>query len=185
MANLYIIAGPNGAGKTTAAMTVLPEILHVKEFVNADEIARGVSPLNPEGVAFEAGRIMLRRIDQLIKEQQNFAIETTLSTKSYLSLIREARGKGYLLTLIFLWLNDTGLARERVLKRVSEGGHNIPPDIIERRYSRGMKNLPLFIEQVNDWYVYDNSAGEYELVAKEINKERIIVNFGIWQKILK
>ncbi len=116
--NLYIIAGCNGAGKTTASFTVLPEILECKEFVNADEIAKGLSPFQPEKVAFEAGRIMLNRIDELIKKEENFAFETTLSTKTYKQKIQFAKQNGYNTTLLFFWLQNTELAKERVKIRV-------------------------------------------------------------------
>lgn len=106
MPNLYIIAGCNGAGKTTASYTVLPEILNCKEFVNADIIAAGISPFNVESVALEAGRIMLNRINELIKERVDFAFETTLSTRSYVSLVQKARGTGFNVILLFFWLNS-------------------------------------------------------------------------------
>jgi len=134
--NLYIIAGCNGAGKTTASFTILPEIINCKEFVNADEIAKGLSPFQPEKVAFESGRIMLNRIEELLKENQSFAFETTLSAKSYKNKIRNAKEKGYTVTLLFFWLQNVELAKERVKIRVSEGGHNIEPEVIERRYIR-------------------------------------------------
>ena len=139
--NLYIIAGCNGAGKTTASFTILPEILFCKEFVNADEIAKGLSPFQPEKVSFEAGRIMLNRINELLNDGENFAFETTLSTRSYKSKIVEAKAKGYTVTLLFFWLRSVDLAKERVRIRVSEGGHNIEAQIIGRRYKRGIKNL--------------------------------------------
>lgn len=126
---LYIIAGCNGAGKTTASFTILPDILECREFVNADEIAKGLSPFQPEKVAFEAGRIMLHRIDELIAAGETFAFETTLATKSYRTTIREAKEKGFYVTLLFFWLNDVDLAVERVKTRVREGGHNIPEDV--------------------------------------------------------
>lgn len=91
--NLIIIAGFNGAGKTTASFTILPEILGCKEFVNADEIAKGLSPFQPETVAFEAGRIMLNRLDELIEDGNDFAFETTLATKSYTGRIKKAKEK--------------------------------------------------------------------------------------------
>lgn len=94
--NLYIIGGCNGAGKATASYTVLPEILNCKEFVNADEIARGLSPFNPESVAIEAGRLMLQRIDYLLEKDTSFSIETTLSTKSYVNLVKRAHEKGFI-----------------------------------------------------------------------------------------
>jgi predicted ABC-type ATPase len=138
--NLYIIAGCNGAGKTTASYTVLPEILNCKEFINADEIARGLSPFQPEKVAIAAGRIMLQRIDELIKLKIDFAIETTLTTKSYTKMIEVARLNGYNIKLAYLWLNNVDLAIERVNARVKEGGHNIPEDVIRRRYKKGIFN---------------------------------------------
>ncbi|MBX3257939.1 MAG: zeta toxin family protein, partial [Chitinophagaceae bacterium] len=139
--NLYIIAGCNGAGKTTASFTILPEIIDCKEFVNADEIAKGLSPFQPEKVAFEAGRIMLNRIAELLDSSENFAFETTLSTRSYKQKVEEAKQKGFTTTLLFFWLQNAELAKERVRIRVSEGGHNIETDVIERRYIKGIKNL--------------------------------------------
>ncbi|KIA98345.1 zeta toxin, partial [Flavobacterium sp. KMS] len=133
--NLYIIAGCNGAGKTTASFTILPEILNCKEFVNADEIAKGLSPFQPEKVAFEAGRIMLHRINELLSNNEVFAFETTLATKSYKSKVILAQEKGYKVILLFFWLQDVNLAIERVRTRVQEGGHNIENDVIRRRYA--------------------------------------------------
>ena len=129
--NLYIISGCNGAGKTTASYTVLPEILECKEFVNADEIARGLSPFNPESMAIEAGRLMLQRIDDLLGKDITFAIETTLATKSYINLVRRAQAKGYRVSIVFFWLRTPELAIQRVAERVKHGGHNIPEDTIE------------------------------------------------------
>lgn len=110
MKHLYIIAGCNGAGKTTASMTILPKSLLVKEFVNADEIAKGLSPFNPEGVAIEAGRLMLERIKYLMDKGESFSIETTLATRSYVNLVREAKALGYQVHLIYFWLNSPQLA---------------------------------------------------------------------------
>jgi len=137
--NVYIIAGCNGAGKTTASFTILPEIINCREFVNADEIAKGLSPFQPEKVAIEAGRIMLSRINDLFSNNENFAFETTLSTKSYKNKIIEAKQNNYTATLLFFWLKNVELAKERVKIRVSEGGHNIESDIIERRYIKGIE----------------------------------------------
>jgi predicted ABC-type ATPase len=124
--NLYIIAGCNGAGKTTASYTILPDMLNCKEFVNADSIAIGLSPFKPESAAIEAGRIMLHRIDQLINEKMDFAFETTLAAKSYISLIKTARNLGYEVSLLYFWLSSPEFAVSRVGKRVEKGGHNIP-----------------------------------------------------------
>jgi predicted ABC-type ATPase len=165
---LYIIAGCNGAGKTTASFTILPEILDCKEFVNADEIAKGLSPFQPEKVSFDAGRIMLNRINELLLEDENFAFETTLSTRSYKNKIMEAKQKGYRVTLLFFWLQSIELAKERVKIRVSEGGHNIEAQVIERRYNRGIKNLfDIYLPIVDGALVFDNSNGKHELLAEK------------------
>lgn len=165
--NLYIIAGCNGAGKTTASFTILPEILDCKEFVNADEIAKGLSPFQPEKVAFEAGRIMLHRVNDLLSQNENFAFETTLSTKSYKNKILEAKKKNYNVTLLFFWLKNIELAKERVKTRVKEGGHNIPEDIIERRYLKGIKNLfEIYLPIVDQALIFDNSEGKHNLIAE-------------------
>jgi predicted ABC-type ATPase len=164
---LYIISGCNGAGKTTASYTVLPEILQCKEFINADEIAKGLSPFNPESVAIEAGRLMLQRIEYLLERNETFSIETTLATKTYINLVRRAQEKGYRVHLIFFWLETPELAIQRVAERVSKGGHNIPIDIITRRYVAGISNLfNLFMNEVDSWMIYDNSRSPRTFIAK-------------------
>ena len=169
MPNLYIIAGPNGAGKTTASYTILPEVLNCYEFVNADEIARGISPLKPEKASFEAGKLMLTQIKKHVDQELDFAIETTLSTKTYTELIQNAQKKGYKVTLLFFWLSSWEAAQARVAKRVEEGGHNIPSEIIERRFKRGLFNLfNVFIPLCNDWMVIDNNS-ETKPIAQNID----------------
>lgn len=183
--NLFIIAGCNGAGKTTASFTILPEIINCKEFVNADEIAKGLSPFQPEKVAFESGRIMLNRINDLLKESESFAFETTLSTRSYKNKIKTAREKGFTITLLFFWLQNVELAKERVKIRVSEGGHNIEPEIIERRYLNGIKNLfEIYIPIVDGLLIFDNSEGKHELLAmKTIDGQLKIINKSKFEKL--
>lgn len=176
---LYIIAGCNGAGKTTASMTVLPEILDCREFVNADEIAKGLSPFHPEGVAIEAGKLMLERIDYLMGKRMTFAIETTLATRSYKTLIRKAKNVGYQVILLFFWLPSPEQAEQRVALRFASGGHNIPKDVIHRRYWRGIQNLfDIFAPIVDHWTLYDNSDKispivEYGEVVDNIKFEHI------------
>jgi predicted ABC-type ATPase len=166
--NLYIIAGCNGAGKTTASFTILPEILNCKEFVNADEIAKGLSPFQPEKVSFEAGRIMLNRINELLETNQTFAFETTLATKSYKSKIVKAKKENYNVTLLFFWLENVDLAIERVKTRVIEGGHNIETEVIKRRYINGIKNLfEIYLEIADEVLIFDNSFGAPELIAEK------------------
>ena len=176
---LYIIAGCNGAGKTTASYSVLPDLLNCREFVNADEIAKGLSPFNPESVAIEAGKLMLQRIDLLLSQKKTFAIETTLATRSYASLIKRAHENGYQVVLLFFWLSSPELAIERVAKRVREGGHNIPTQTIIRRYWLGLQNFfNIFAPIVDSWSFYDNV--DYPL---ELANDAEIINHNIFTKI--
>lgn len=166
---LYIIAGCNGAGKTTASFTILPDILGCKEFINADEIARGLSPFQPDKVGIEAGRIMLHRIQELLTQGKTFAFETTLATKSYKNTIKQAQSLGYTVTLVFFSLDSIELAIDRVKTRVLEGGHNIPSDVIARRYQNGLKNLfEIYSEIVNELAIFNNSNGKPDLIAKKL-----------------
>ncbi len=185
MPNLYVIAGCNGAGKTTASFTVLPEMLDCEEFINADEIARGLSPLNPDKAAIEAGRIMLSKIDKLISNQQDFAFETTLSTKSYSNTIKKARQSGYQVTLVFFYLDSSDLAIERVKTRVIEGGHDIPTPVIIRRYNTGLRNLfKLYTPVCDYWMIFDNSKLHSELIAEGYtDKEVDIKNISTFETI--
>lgn len=185
MPELYIIAGCNGAGKTTASYTVLPEMLDCREFVNADSIAAGLSPFNPEDVAFEAGKIMLQRIEHLLSETSDFAFETTLSTRSYVSLVKKAQKLGYNVTLLYFWLSTPEFAIQRVAQRVEEGGHNIPEEVIVRRYYRGIYNLiNLYIPVCNNWIVVDNGEMIPQIIAKSGAFEKVILNNDIWSTIL-
>lgn len=187
MPNLYIIAGCNGAGKTTASFSVLPDMLNCQEFVNADEIARGLSPFHPEKVAIESGRIMLTRINDLISMNVDFAFETTLSTKTYPNLIKEAQSKGYFVTLVYFWLNSIELAIERVKMRVLSGGHNIPEDTIRRRYLSGIENLPkLYLPICDYWMIIDNSEHPSKVIAEGFQKnEKEIYYKDIYNQIIQ
>jgi predicted ABC-type ATPase len=177
MANLYIIAGCNGAGKTTASYSVLPDMLNCREFVNADEIAKGLSPFQPENVAIEAGRIMLGRIRELLNQNIDFSFETTLASKSYVQFIKEAHRKGYNVTLVFFWLNSPELAIERVKYRVMTGGHNIPVEIIKRRYWAGVENLSkLYLPICDYWIIIDNSEPPFKIIAEGIRLDQVEIN---------
>jgi len=182
---LFIIAGPNGAGKTTASFTILPEILKIKEFVNADEIAKGISPFNPEGAAFTAGRVMLTRINELIEQGESFAFETTLATRSYHKLIDKAHSLGYKVVLLFFYLNSPRLALARVKLRVKHGGHSIPKDVIFRRFERGLNNLcSQYISKADIWYIFDNSTNMPQLIAEgaKATGEKTIYDEKNWKK---
>ena len=182
---LYIIAGCNGAGKTTASFTILPEVLDCKEFINADEIAKGLSPFQPESVAMQAGRIMLARMDELLQKGETFAFETTLATKSYKQKIEWAQANGYKVTLLFFWLDSPNMAKKRVAQRVAEGGHNIPLETIERRYHNGITNLfAIYIDMVDICYIFDNSEGERTPIAKKYKGEKeIIYNTDLYNQM--
>ncbi len=184
MPTIYIIAGPNGAGKTTASKTLLPEIFNCHLFLNADEIAARLNPESVEKVALQAGRLLLEKIEINLSLKQIFSLETTLATKSYLSLVRKAQLINYEVVLLFFYLPSAEMAKKRVALRVSKGGHNIPHDVIERRFSLGLQNLKKFIEVVDRWYIYDNAKAPAEIVARgEYGKQTKIINFEIWERL--
>ncbi len=181
MKRLYIIAGPNGAGKTTASYTILPDIFDCNEFVNADEIARGLSPFNPESVSIKAGRLMLQRIQELLETNESFAFETTLSTKSYVGFVKQAQQQKYEVVLLFLALDSHELAIRRVKTRVDEGGHDIPEDVIKRRFDKGFLNLfQLYLPIVDQWILVDNSGENFDFVARGSYDEIIVQNEKLW-----
>ena len=185
--NLYIIAGPNGAGKTTASFNLLPDILHCPNFVNADEIARGLSPFAPETVAFQAGRIMLQRIEELLPQRVDFAIETTLATRSYVQLVHRAQALGYKVHLIFFFLENEEQAIARVAQRVSNGGHDIPESDIRRRFKRGIYNLiNLYMPICDSVLVYNNVLTPARLVARKKNQadEIELIETEMWNQLL-
>ncbi|MDR2886043.1 MAG: zeta toxin family protein [Rikenellaceae bacterium] len=185
MPKLYIIAGCNGAGKTTASYTVLPEMLDCREFVNADEIAKGLSPFNPESVAIEAGRLMLTRIRELMDSGGDFAFETTLSTRSYVNFVKDARRLGYHITLVYFWLNSPELAIDRVAERVAAGGHNIDEATVRRRYAKGLHNLfELYIDISDYWMIIDNSRSSGDVIAEgERNETKLVYDPLIYKTL--
>ena len=167
---IVIIAGPNGAGKTTFAREFLPTDAELPNFVNADLIAAGLSPFAPDLAAFKAGRIMLETIADYAKRGESFSFETTLSGLSYAQMIPSWRASGYVVNLIFLSLPDVEMAIERVAIRVRQGGHNIPVDVIRRRYAYGIANFERYKLLVNSWQLYDNSDTPAVLVEEGQNK---------------
>lgn len=184
MSTLYIIAGPNGAGKTTASTFLLPDVFNTDIFINADIIAAQLNPSNPEAVAIRAGRIMLERIQETLATMQTFAIETTLATKSYLNLVSRAQLLGYEVVLYFFYLPSAEMAKERVKLRVSKGGHNIPPDVIERRYAAGIKNFFEYMLKVDQWFIYKNDYTPPESIAEgELDGRTIVFNLELWEQL--
>jgi predicted ABC-type ATPase len=164
---VIVLGGPNGAGKTTSAQRLLPQSLRILEFVNADEIARGLSPFNPEASAIEAGRLMLKRMHEFVRSSQSFAFETTCAGRGHTRMLRMCRAAGYRVTLLFLWLPSPEVAVARVARRVREGGHNIPPDVIERRYWAGIRNMRnLYLPLAHVALIVDNSDEGGGLIAE-------------------
>jgi len=155
---IVIIAGPNGAGKTTFAREFLPNEAHCPNFVNADLIAAGLSPFAPDLAAFKAGRLMLEAIADYVKQGESFSFETTLSGLTYAQMIPVWRSSGYAVKLIFLSLPDVEIAIERVATRVIQGGHNVPEEVIRRRFAHGIKNFERYKLLVDSWQLYDNSG---------------------------
>jgi predicted ABC-type ATPase len=186
MPNLFIIGGANGAGKTTTAMHLLPEFLLCNEYVNADAIAAGLSPFNPQSVAIQAGRLMIERINTLAKNKEDFAFETTLASRSFAPFLRECQNRGYTINLIYLWLQSVELAIERVHQRVKSGGHDIPEPIIRRRYEAGRRNfVNLYLSLADTWQAFENS-GQLPLLIAEggLNLPIIINREETWQSIV-
>ncbi len=167
---IIIIAGPNGAGKTTFAVEFLPKEAGCPTFVNADLIAAGLAPFEPERAAFRAGRLMLEEIFHYVRRGESFAFETTMSGRSYARLIPGWRDDGYIVKLFFLRLASPEVAVARVRQRVLEGGHNVPEPIIRRRFASGLHNLEnLYRPIVDEWALYDNSGGEPILIEEGVN----------------
>ncbi len=168
MPNLFIIAGPNGAGKSTYVKRFLLQQMRCREFVNADLIAAGLSPFSPDTAAFEAGRIMLRRLDQLFRSRQDFAFETTLTGYGYVGLLQEMRAAGYRIRLDYFWIPELDIIRARVKQRVKKGGHDIPDDVQVRRFGKGLRLLlEHYRPLVHDWRIYDNTGQNPHLVVAE------------------
>lgn len=186
MKKIFVIAGCNGAGKTTASFTILPDILACDEFINADEIARGLSPFHPEKVSIEAGKLMLSRIKKMLHSGKTFAFETTLATKSYSRMLHNAKKQGYQTTCLFFWLSNVEIAINRVRSRVNEGGHNIPEEVIRRRYHNGLQNFfSLYVDIWDSWLFIDNSGPVYEVIAEGGPNSEIIHHEKLWLEIRK
>jgi predicted ABC-type ATPase len=183
--DVVMIGGPNGAGKTSWAYSQLPSTLEVREFVNADEIARGFFPLDPEGSALAAGRLMIERLQALIHSGESFAFETTCAGRGHARLLQDCRAAGYRITLVFLWLPSADIALARVAQRVSEGGHRIPNDVIVRRYSIGIRNMVrIYLPLADIALIYDNSDRKGVLIAsRRLNSPLVVHEANRWSKI--
>ncbi|MEK6732358.1 MAG: zeta toxin family protein [Candidatus Omnitrophota bacterium] len=184
--NVYVIAGPNGAGKTTFAKKFLPDYAKCSHFVNADLIAQGLSPFSPRIAAMRAGRLVLEQIQDMADKNVDFAFETTLSGKSYISFLKELKRKDYYVHLFFLWISSPDLALARIKDRVAEGGHDVPSEDVKRRFGRGIKNLFKFYRPLLDsWMFFDNAGSIPQLIAEEKNGRLSIINKKLYDTIIK
>jgi len=168
---ILIIAGPNGAGKTTFATEFLPKEAECPNFINADFIAEGINPFRPEESSIQASRMMIEMMKTYVKRGESFSFETTLSGKNYIRLIPQWQKKGYRVKLYFLRLPDPKFAVARVKQRVKEGGHNVPEDVVRRRFHSGLSNFEsLYKDIVDEWVLVDNS-GEWPVFIDEGEKD--------------
>ena len=168
--HILIVAGPNGAGKTTFARNYLLNEADYSTFVNADMIAEGLNPFEPERSAVQAGRIMLRTIDEYVQRGESFAFETTLSGRNYARSIPNWQAMGYTVILCFLRLPSPDMAVSRVQNRVREGGHHVPEEVIRRRFDAGWRNFQqLYRDIVNEWMLFDSSEESPKLIAEGRN----------------
>jgi len=167
LSEIFVLGGSNRAGKSTTATVLLPETLSIEQFVNADLIAKGLSPFAPQTSALEAGRLMLTRIHDLRSRGESFAFETTLASRSYVRFLEECQQAGYLVHVAYIWLSSVNLALHRVAVRVQQGGHDVPAETIERRYLRGLRNFfDLYLPLADAWTLCDNSGNELAIVAQ-------------------
>lgn len=183
---IIAIAGCNGAGKSTLAPHLLRDALGLKDYVNADTIAQGLSAFAPETAAIEAGKTMLRRLRELAARRKSFAFETTLASKSYAKWIAELKARNFEFHLLYLWLESPDLAVLRVRERVLAGGHNVPEETIRRRYFRGLNNFfRLYRPLADTWELFDVSAlDKLKIVANGETDLRIqVFDEDLWRKI--
>ncbi len=184
--NAIVLAGCNGAGKTTASRTVLAETLGMLTFVNADVIAQGLAGFDPDSAALDASRIMLERLHQLADERADFAFETTLAGRTYVTWLRSLREAGYFVQLYYFWLPNADLAVARVAQRVQQGGHDIPEQTIRRRHSRSLRNFfDLYRPLVGFWAVHDNSVARAPVLIASgtCGKPETVYDELVWQRI--
>ncbi len=186
--HIVVLAGPNGAGKSTTGPALLRDTLRITEFVDADTIARGLSAFEPEGVALQAGKVMLRRIRELARQRANFAFETTMASRTFAPWLAELKEEGYRVHIIFLWLPSADFAVGRVVDRVRMGGHSVPENVVRRRYGAGLRNFfEMYRPLAETWRVYDNSrpSGPQLIAWGRGTITAGVADKRIWKRILE
>lgn len=180
----YIVAGANGVGKTTFAREFLPKYAHCREFLNADLLAAGISPFDPDQAAVAAGRVLLARMKELIQRGKDFGFETTLAGKTYETILRNMKDRGYRLHLFYLWVPKVELAIARVVHRVEQGGHNVPEDVIRRRFDAGSRNLlQVYLPLMDSWHIFNNSTLVPSLIASKEQGELDVLDAKVYELI--
>ena len=183
---VVVFAGPNGAGKSTHADAILAA-LGIETFVNADYIARGLSGRNTDAVAFEAGRIMLRRLRQLSDAGSDFAFESTLSSRTFAPFLRRLKARGYGVAIYYFSLANAQLAIRRVKLRVALGGHDVAPEVVRRRFGRSLRNFfALYAPLADEWALFDNSPSpQARPVASQFATQLTVTEPATWHKLQK
>lgn len=184
--NCYIIAGPNGAGKTTFATEFLPRFANCRNFINADLIARGLSPFDPDAGMLRAGRTVLERIAEFTEARTGFAFETTLSGRSYVPLLRGVKKAGFRLHMFYLWIPSPDLALLRIRDRVESGGHNVPERDVRRRFGRTLGNLfTLYRPLLDTLRFFDNSSDEPRLIFRDVAGKTDVLDLILYEKLFQ
>ena len=185
MKEIVILGGPNGAGKTTTARVLLPEFFHLNSFLNADDVARYLAPWNVESAALAAGRLLVERMRALVQEGKSFALESTLSGKSYIPMLKDCRANGWRVALYYFWLSSPEVSIARVARRVSQGGHHVPDDVIYRRFKTGLWNMRhLYLPLADTAAIYDNSGQRRILIAdRESGRPLVVRDQDRWSRI--
>jgi predicted ABC-type ATPase len=182
---VYVIAGPNGTGKTTFATQFLPKIADCRNFINADLIAKGLSPFNVDAAAMQAGRLFLENIREQVRRGEDFGFETTLSGIGYVKLFEELRQKGYALNLYYLWIPGLTLALKRIADRVRLGGHNVPAEVVQRRFAKGLNNLfKIYMDLVDYCAIFDNSSSAPRMVFERTEVKDVVILPEIYDRIV-
>jgi predicted ABC-type ATPase len=182
---IILLGGPNGAGKTTAARVLLPEFFELNPFLNADDFARNLAPENVESAALASGRLLIERMRELVRDGESFAFETTCSGRSFIPTLRECRANGWRVSLYYFWLPSPEHSVARVAKRVSQGGHSIPADVIYRRFKTGLWNMRhLYLPLADTAAVYDKGGYRRILIAdREAGFPLVIHDLERWSRI--
>jgi predicted ABC-type ATPase len=183
--NVYIVAGSNGAGKTTFATEFLPRHAQCREFLNADLVAAGLSPFDPDTAAVAAARVLLARLKTLVQQKRDFGFETTLAGKTYAPMLREIKAAGYVRHLFYLWVPSVDIALARVAQRVRQGGHNVPESAVRRRFDVGLRNLAqIYLPLFDSWQWFDNSTAQPRTIARFKHGELDVLDAALYQQIL-